>query len=362
MKQAKKDAATSPHVIGQGTLSWHRYERVSNRYGAVYIGKRKEGLCDHDDSWGVVPVDLSVEGKKGTLVAFVLSTRQSGHIGDIALGITPTTPTVGERIILGTGTFFRVTDERSGSPFTEGAAHEQFGLQPDDEREDLWLDVKALYRCHDQEVRLEFLEGVTAEQAAALPPQDLCAYCGFMRPARADVRHDPCPHCKYDPFLDLTMMKTLDQSAVGGTCGCRVVGEGNLRAPLKIVPCGAHDLDKTAAAEPAKVARALADALAGPAGGRCSQATIGTSCIRMEDQYQRARHKGFGEYRFDKLCASCQAYWAAEMSAIVLEREEASRRKARAREEALASQPGMSTIQTKRMGAGLFRMDSRPNA
>jgi len=80
----------------------------------------------------------------GTLIAIVKETRPSGHVGDFFRGLQPSTPKIGERIELGTGTIFY--DD-----------HETIGLRPDDGRDRDWLDPRKLYRLHDQTVELYFV-------------------------------------------------------------------------------------------------------------------------------------------------------------------------------------------------------------
>ena len=123
-------------ALGIGNLGWHRHERVSDRYGTV-------NLSNLDDSDTYVRFDDAPIGEDGDLVAVVLETRLSAHIGDVFRGFRPSTPEVGDEITLG-----------SGSLFVEESIH--VGLMPDDDRDSDWLDPEALYRCSDQTVRLEF--------------------------------------------------------------------------------------------------------------------------------------------------------------------------------------------------------------
>ena len=53
---------------------------------------------------------------------------------------------VGERIVLGEGTLFY---------YEKGV-----GLRPEDGRDELWLDIHALYRAHNQTVTLIFEESI----------------------------------------------------------------------------------------------------------------------------------------------------------------------------------------------------------
>ncbi len=75
------------------------------------------------------------------------------HIGDLFRGVSPSTPKVGETIVLGTGTFFTEPTDW----YAEGVKFSlAFGLDPDDGRETDWLDINSLYRLHEQDVELYF--------------------------------------------------------------------------------------------------------------------------------------------------------------------------------------------------------------
>src|SRR5260370_34176704 len=115
-------------TLGEGVLNWSRYERISDRYGAIHLS------IGNYITWKDAPADT-----RGTLVAYVLATRQSRHIGDLFRGISPSTPEVGEAITLGTGTLFTQIDD--DVPV--------IGVKPDDGREHDWMDPTALYRRHD---------------------------------------------------------------------------------------------------------------------------------------------------------------------------------------------------------------------
>ena len=134
-------------TVGEGRLTWPRHERVGDRYGAVMLAQ--EGNLDAH-----VRFNSSLSGSRGTLIAEVMDVRPSPHIGDLFRGLFPTTPQVGERIVLGTGTVF-MDMSRDGA--------DAIGLQPDDGRSTDWLDPEALYRAHWQTVSLELiLEAVTS--------------------------------------------------------------------------------------------------------------------------------------------------------------------------------------------------------
>jgi hypothetical protein len=142
-------------VIGEGVLTWDASERISDRYGAVFLMNDGDSL--HEPSgYVLIPDDVPV-GMPGWLVAEVVATRQSTHVGDVFRGLRPQTPEVGERIVLGRGRLFRQTVDRdSPHPVIEAV-----GLAPEDvdDRDTDWLDPRALYRAHEQTVRLTFEDG-----------------------------------------------------------------------------------------------------------------------------------------------------------------------------------------------------------
>jgi len=134
-------------IIGVGVLNWDRSERVCDRYGSVNLSRTVESERK---------IALTVlEGRHGRIIAEVRETRESRHIGDMFRGAYPQKPKIGERIVLGEGTVFG----QAGS----------VGLRPDDGREDLWLDIHALYRAHEQTVALVFEE--TKKAAKRNPSQ-----------------------------------------------------------------------------------------------------------------------------------------------------------------------------------------------
>src|SRR3989344_6572907 len=124
--------------LGTGVLNWDGAERRSGRYGQVF-------LLPSPDSEKRVKL-IQVKGDVcGRLIAIVKEARQSRHIGDLFYGVFPETPEVGQKITLGEGTlFFRNYDT--------------VGVQPDDGRDTLWLDINGLYKAHEQTVTLCFEE------------------------------------------------------------------------------------------------------------------------------------------------------------------------------------------------------------
>ena len=133
--------------LGVGTLTWARSERISDRYGTVYL------VPDGNNSLSVVPsrslikVDSGDLLKVGELLAVVKQTRRSTHIGDLFHGISPRTPEVGQIIVFGKGKLFC-------EPAPEGG--DQVGVRPLDGRPDLWLEMRSLYDAHEQTVELFF--------------------------------------------------------------------------------------------------------------------------------------------------------------------------------------------------------------
>ncbi len=129
--------------LGVGVLTWARGERVSDRYGSVFLMPEGQNSMHHDDS---ANISLSRANGRGRLIAEVIETRKSTHIGDFFRGFSPETPEVGDRLILGEGTLFFDTEDWG----------DQVGLTPDDDREADWLDPTVLYKAHEQTVRLLF--------------------------------------------------------------------------------------------------------------------------------------------------------------------------------------------------------------
>lgn len=137
-------------LIGRGILTWDMSERISDRYGAVYVVNSGNSLTPTID-FAPMAVRLEHLGLRCALKVHVIETRDSTHIGDLFRGVSPTRPEVGETIILGTGLLFT---ERG---MDRGTAYMRVGVRPfDDDRETDWLDIKALYRSHEQTVELYY--------------------------------------------------------------------------------------------------------------------------------------------------------------------------------------------------------------
>lgn len=86
-------------TLGTGILNWSRHERITDRYGTVHLNHAPDG-ADFDPA----PFDTVPVGTRGQLVAVILRARRSTHCADLARGLAPTTPAVGEEVTLGVGT------------------------------------------------------------------------------------------------------------------------------------------------------------------------------------------------------------------------------------------------------------------
>ena len=129
--------------LGSGSLSWHSEERVSDRYGSVFLFNYE----NQNDNTLLLDFQLikRLSSCLVTLKASVISTRQSSHVGDLFRSLMPITPKIGEVIELGHGfLFYEKNDILS------------IGLRPEKARESDWLNPSALYRCHHQTVELYF--------------------------------------------------------------------------------------------------------------------------------------------------------------------------------------------------------------
>ena len=138
-------------ILAEGRLNWARFERVEDRYGTVTIqtsGALFDGTNDPGGTYAEfrdAPIGIT-----GRLVAHVLETRESPHIGDLFRGVFPVTPEVGERIVLGECTLFVAREDPISGDYPA------IGVKPAGVAEYPWMDVEALYRAHEQTVRLEF--------------------------------------------------------------------------------------------------------------------------------------------------------------------------------------------------------------
>lgn len=148
-------------TLGYGILTWFARERRSNRYGSFYLSRSSytgEGVATVSFDRALAN---SLDGKRVRVQAVVRTARKSGHIGDLFLGIQPTQPEVGEVVVLGIGT---LELDDSGELSEDVPA---IVLHPEDDRDDLWIDPRRLYRLHDQTIELQIEE--TQEEFSPAP-------------------------------------------------------------------------------------------------------------------------------------------------------------------------------------------------
>jgi hypothetical protein len=139
---------------GHGIFTWDGGERRSTRYGAFVLSCEPVESNDRTAAYLDLKVLRALEGKRVHVRCVVVAARKSGHIGDLAHGIFPTTPEVGEEVDLGVGTL-----RLEPAPF-DGLT--QVTLVPGDGRDRVWIDPHKLYRLHDQTVDL-FVEETTED-------------------------------------------------------------------------------------------------------------------------------------------------------------------------------------------------------
>lgn len=150
--------------LGEGVLNWPRGERTADRYGAVMLLEEIPAIDEGEysaslEEWLAIlqqPVADFADAPEdafGRLVAKVIRTRPSYHVGDLFREIYPPAdpadfPEVGSEHVLGEGTLFVVLEDGSEIPLV--------GVAPADGREADWLDPKVLYLLHNQTVELRF--------------------------------------------------------------------------------------------------------------------------------------------------------------------------------------------------------------
>jgi hypothetical protein len=149
-------------VLAEGVLNWAASERVSDRYGYVYVQTGGDFIEDAEDELVFMMTgnprvvtaefDRTLAGSKGRLLAEVVEVRPHFHIGDLFHGVGPSVPAAGEVVPLsrkGSLTF----GEKGGFNAPGGKVF-TVGVRPPSGRERLWLELRGLYRVHNQRVRL----------------------------------------------------------------------------------------------------------------------------------------------------------------------------------------------------------------
>lgn len=145
-------------MIGYGILTWGGEERRGDRYGSIVLMGQNYNQDSEVKPYVNAEAVSQLDTKRVRLTAKVMETRQSGHIGDLFLGLSPSTPEVGEVIELGVGVL------NVGAAWEPGLT--KFVLEPEDGREHFWIDPRLLYRLHDQTVELYAEETTDACHAA----------------------------------------------------------------------------------------------------------------------------------------------------------------------------------------------------
>lgn len=148
-EQLRIQVATERTCLGSGILNWPRGERVTDRYGTVF-------LTDDPDQeqryWTRLP--YVPEGVWGTLTAVVVEVRRLRWSDDDLDATEPTAPcAVGDVIKLGTGYAFRSYD---GGHLIGLRPALSDGIENRCGTDDHWLDPEALRKVQDQRVSLEF--------------------------------------------------------------------------------------------------------------------------------------------------------------------------------------------------------------
>lgn len=147
-------------LIARGILGWDAPERRENRYGALNIAATPYDVGPVAEVFFDREAVSRLVGSKVRLTAVVRETRTSGHCGDRSLGIKPSTPEVGEILVLGVGAL-AMGKNHEGEPTVI--------LMPGDGRAELWIDPRLLYRLHDQTVELH----VEPTDEPCSPPPDI---------------------------------------------------------------------------------------------------------------------------------------------------------------------------------------------
>lgn len=121
---------STEQIIGQGILGWWRSERITGRYGSISLYKEYESI----------PIGKDLVGQRGSLslrIVEVLKNRITDDGEDA-------TPKVGDVLVLGKGTAFSDQEDDEYA----------FGVQPDDGRDEGWLNVDSLYTAWRQTVEV----------------------------------------------------------------------------------------------------------------------------------------------------------------------------------------------------------------
>lgn len=185
------------HHLATGIFGWHADERRSNRYGAFHA--TKTGYADVPA--GVPTVThretiRSLEGRRVRVVAKVIETRASGHIGDLFLGLFPKPAPIGAEIELGIGTLRTAPNDYNQTTL-------ELLIEPDSPRDEFWIDPRLFYALHDQTVEIWAEESAAAahpvyqptsngsEEGIVTPTEPNTLQIKTKRPMTEDMRIEP---------------------------------------------------------------------------------------------------------------------------------------------------------------------------
>ncbi len=130
--------------VGHGILTWNGSERRTDRYGSFVLSQGDYNQTDRAAAHLDLKVLKPLVGKRVHVTCKVVKNRESGHIGDLFHGFRPSKPEIGEVVDLGVGTL-----QLEDAGFDGATA---VVLEPDDGRDEFWIDPRKLYRLHDQTV------------------------------------------------------------------------------------------------------------------------------------------------------------------------------------------------------------------
>ena len=126
-------------TLGEGYLSWNRGEKSTGRWGTVNLWKSNENTGSENS----VRFENAPLSTYGILFAEILETAPSDYHAGL---IKEELPKIGDFLVLGAGILFKESEE----------GVENIGVNPENEREDDWMNVRSLRRLHNQKVRLYF--------------------------------------------------------------------------------------------------------------------------------------------------------------------------------------------------------------
>jgi hypothetical protein len=157
-------------LLGMGIFSWETFERRSNRYGSFCLSANNYECNVTCQNYISLNVAREYIGKKVKLIAKVIASRNSGHIGDLALKIFPTRPNVGDLIEIGVGEFILES-------IPIGMKDCSISILPNDGRKIFLIDPRKFYMLHDQTVEI-YIEKTEEDFSPVYKPGDVAKEMG----------------------------------------------------------------------------------------------------------------------------------------------------------------------------------------